>query len=181
MFCPLVRGFLNFDNGEKLNPKSARGGPPLQTSILQPYGGASFWKQNPSESAEAAGPKAKDGEGLLSLINLKRSFYFGDIMDDQQSPPANPYEEQFGRPSVDAHLNCDFPLIKSDYMPGETEKTEEPNRATLNGSAAGHKPLSMLLGQEFDQNAPVYERVPEEDRGSFQQHLTAYVGSAGPF
>ena len=91
MFCPLVRGFLNFDNGEKLNPKSARSGPPLQISILQPYAGASFWKQDPSESSETDGTKAKEGGGLLNLINLKRSFYFGDIMDEQAANP-NPFD-----------------------------------------------------------------------------------------
>ena len=65
-------------------------------------------------------------------------------------------------------------------MPGETDRTEGTNRATLNGSVAGSK-LQMLLGQQIDQNAPMYDRATEEDRGSFQQHLTAYVENPGPF
>ena len=38
----------------------------------------------------------------------------------------------------------------------------------------------MLLAQALDQDAEIYERAAEEDKGSFQQHLTAYVESPGP-
>ena len=56
-------------------------------------------------------------------------------MDEQQAASPNPFDQQFtsSRPSVQAHLNGDLPLIKSDYMPGETDRTEGTNRA-LNGS-----------------------------------------------